>query len=422
MNKKNIAIIGGGASALMLACSLDTNKFNVSIYEKNAALGRKFLVAGKGGFNLTHSETLSQFAERYHPKQFIEPFLNHFSNSDFRNWLRSIGIETYIGTSKRVFPVKGIKPIEVLNAIESVIKNNKVSIHYNYEWKGWNNNDLLFSHNSETKIIKSDIVVFALGGASWKVTGSAGDWTSYFEEKGIQINPFYPSNCAYKINWSQELLKQISGKALKNCEFSCGAMRKKGEAVLTDFGIEGSGIYGLSKEIRVQLISHAELDSASHETLNQVQGDEKKSAKAQLFIDFKPEVSLQEIQSRFENKGKLSIKDVLEKKINLSEVQILLLKHSTTKEEYNQPEILSRFIKTFPLTITDFAPIDEAISTVGGISLNEVTDNLELKKLSNHYCMGEMLDWDAPTGGYLLQACFSMGKFIADKLNFSLFE
>ena len=168
--------------------------------------------------------------------------------------------------------------------------------------------------------------------------------------------------------------------------------------------------------------SHAELDSASHETLNQVQGDENKSAKAQIFIDFKPELSSQEIQNRLDNRGKLSIKDVLEKKMNLSDVQILLLKHYTTKEEYNQPEILSRLIKTFPLTITDFSPIDEAISTVGGISLNEVTDSLELKKLPNHYCMGEMLDWDAPTGGYLLQACFSMGKFVANKINLSLFE
>jgi predicted Rossmann fold flavoprotein len=418
--KKSIAIIGGGASALMLACSLDTNKFNVSIYEKNAALGRKFLVAGKGGFNLTHSENIEQFVERYHPKQFIEPFLKHFSNTDFRDWLKSIGIETYVGTSKRVFPIKGIKPIEVLNAIESVLKKNNVSIHYNHEWKGWSNHELLFLNNGETKIIKSDIVVFALGGASWKVTGSAGNWISHFEEKGIQIIPFYPSNCAYKINWNQEIVKQISGQALKNCEFSCGNMHKKGEAVLTDFGIEGSGIYGLSKEIREQLTNfmyrHPELDSGSNEMLNQVQHDQTKSV-AELFIDFKPELSLQEIQNRFENKGKLSIKDVLEKKINLSSVQIQLLKYKTTKEEYNQPKTISLLIKKFPLILTDFAPLDDAISTVGGIELAEVNDNLELKKLPNHYCMGEMLDWDAPTGGYLLQACFSMGKFVADKIN-----
>lgn len=396
MSKQNITIIGGGPASLMLACSLDASKFNISIYEKNAALGRKFLVAGKGGFNLTHSENLEQFTERYYPKQFIEPFLNHFSNTDFREWLTSIGIETYVGTSKRVFPIKGIKPIEVLNAIESMFKKNNVSIYYNHEWKGWKNHDLLFLNNGETKIIKSDVVIFVLGGASWKVTGSVGDWTSYFEEKGIQINSFYPSNCAYKINWNSELVKQISGHALKNCAFSCDNSHKKGEAVLTDFGIEGSGIYGLSKGIREQII---------------------RDQQAELFIDFKPELSLQEIQNRFENRGKLSIKDVLEKKINLSAVQIQLLKYQTSKEEYNQPEIISELIKKFPLILTDFAPVDDAISTVGGVALDEVNDNLELKKLPNHYCMGEMLDWDAPTGGYLLQACFSMGKFVGDKLN-----
>ena len=403
MSKKNIIIIGGGPASLMLACSLDASKFNISIYEKNAALGRKFLVAGKGGFNLTHSENIEQFIERYHPKQFIEPFLKHFSNTDFRDWLKSIGIETYVGTSKRVFPIKGIKPIEVLNAIESVLKKNKVSIYYKHEWKGWSNNNLLFSNNGEIKIIKSDLVVFALGGASWKVTGSAADWTSYFEDKGIQTNVFYPSNCAYKINWDQALINNISGQALKNCAFSCDNSYKKGEAVLTDFGIEGSGIYGLSKEIREQLTS------------TPLSLTEKRVA--QLFIDFKPKLSLQEIQIRFENRGKLSIKDILDKKINLSAVQIQLLKNQSTKEEYNQPETISQLIKKFPLILTDFAPLDDAISTVGGISLEEVHDNLELKKLPNHYCMGEMLDWDAPTGGYLLQACFSMGKFMADKLN-----
>ena len=402
MSKQNITIIGGGPASLMLACSLDASKFNISIYEKNAALGRKFLVAGKGGFNLTHSENLEQFIERYYPKQFIEPFLKHFSNTDFRNWLKQIGIETYVGTSKRVFPVKGIKPIEVLNAIENVLIKNSVSIYYNHEWKGWSNEQLIFQiSNNQTSYVTTDIVVFALGGASWKVTGSAGDWTSYFEEKGIQNKPFYPSNCTYKINWNPEFVKQISGQALKNCEFSCGDMHKKGEVVLTDFGIEGSGIYGLSKEIREQLI----LDK-----------------KAELVIDFKPELPLQEIQNRFENRGKFSIKDVLEKKINLSAVQIQLLRHQTSKDEYNQPETISQLIKKFPLILTDFAPIDDAISTVGGIALEEVNENLELKKLPNHYCMGEMLDWDAPTGGYLLQACFSMGKFVADKLNFSLFE
>ena len=396
MSKQNIVIIGGGPASLMLACSLDANKFNISIYEKNATLGRKFLVAGKGGFNLTHSEELAQFAERYHPKEFIDPFLNQFSSTDFRNWLKTIGIETYVGTSKRVFPVKGIKPIEVLKAIEKQLEKNKVAILYNHLWQGWADDELVFSNAGETKKVKADVVVFALGGASWKVTGSDGNWTNYFNEKGVNTNKFFPSNCAYQVNWNPTFIKAYQGIPLKNCGFTCGNISRKGEAVITEFGIEGSGIYPLSPEIRKQLIQN-------------------KSANIQ--IDFKPDLPLEEIIERIENKGKLSIKEVLEKKINLSTTQIELLKLSSSKDEYSNVQFLSELIKSYPLNITSFAPMDDAISTVGGIALDEVTDSLELKKLPNHYCLGEMLDWDAPTGGYLLQACFSMGKILADKLN-----
>lgn len=382
---------------MMLACSLDSSKYDISIYEKNAALGRKFLVAGKGGFNLTHSEEWQQFANRYTPIKFIEPFLKSFTNKDFRNWLKSIGIETYVGTSKRVFPVKGIKPIQVLNVIEAKLKENSVTVYYNHEWKGWNNDQLVFqTPDKHTLNIKTDIVVFALGGASWKVTGSDGSWKNYFQEKGIKINEFYPSNCAYKVNWKQELINQIEGRALKNCEFICGDIKRKGEAVLTQFGIEGSGIYPLSSEIRKQLLSRQLAD---------------------IQIDFKPEVSVEEIKNRFQNIGKQSIKDFLEKRLNLSGTQIALIKTHTTKEEYNDIEALTKKIKSFSFEIVDFAPIDEAISTVGGIDLSELNTNFELKKLPHNYCIGEMLDWDAPTGGYLLQACFSMGYFLAQKLN-----
>jgi len=396
LSKQNIVIIGGGPASLMLACSLDAHKFNISIYEKNAALGRKFLVAGKGGFNLTHSENLAQFAKRYHPKEFIEPFLNHFSNTDFRNWLKTIGVETYVGTSKRVFPIKGIKPIEVLQHIEKQLEKNKVTVFYNHLWQGGDNDELLFLNNGELKQIKSDIVVFALGGASWKVTGSDGHWTNYFNEKEITTHAFYPSNCAYQVNWNPTFIKNHQGNPLKNCEFTCGTISRKGEAVVTEFGIEGSGIYPLSPEIRKQLIQN-------------------KSANIQ--VDFKPDLTIQEIKHRIENKGKLSIKEVLGGKINLSVTQIELLKLASTKEEYNDVQFLSQLIKSYSLNLVGFAPMDDAISTVGGISLDEINNSLELKKLPNHYCIGEILDWDAPTGGYLLQACFSMGKFLADKLN-----
>ncbi len=394
--KKSITIIGGGPAALMLACSLDNAKYEISIYEKNATVGRKFLVAGKGGFNLTHSEDLEPFINRYHPKEFIGAFIKQFTNIDFRNWLQDIGIETYVGTSKRVFPKKGIKPIEVLQAIEKELLKNQVTINYNHSWTGWKNDELVFEHKQTTLIIKSDITVFALGGGSWKVTGSDGGWLTYFKKKQITTLPFVSSNCAYQIKWDNELLKLIEGQALKNCQFNCHGILKKGEAVLTQFGIEGSGIYALSKPIRKQLLA------------NKI---------ASITIDFKPELNEIQVQQRLKDHAHLSIKDCLEKKLNLTPIQIQLLKFITTKEQYHSYAVLSKLIKAYPLTINDFAPIDEAISTVGGIALSEVKEHLELSKLPNHYCIGEMLDWDAPTGGYLLHACFSMGYSLANYLN-----
>ena len=394
--KKTISIIGGGASALMFACSIDTGKYDVTLYEKNKTLGRKFLVAGDGGLNLTYSENSAQFENRYTPKEFILPALARFSNIDFVNWLEGIGISTFVGTSNRIFPKKGIKPIEVLNAMTSKITGNDVKIKTEYTWIGFENNDLVFDKAGTKQLVKSDISVFALGGSSWKITGSAGDWGNCFSEKKIKINKFYPSNCAYKVNWDESILKSISGKPLKNCSFTCNEKTIKGEAVITDFGIEGSGIYPLSPEIRAQLITNK---------------------LAKLYIDFQPDLSITEIIKRFEANSKLSTKDILAKKIKLAEVQISLIKNVTTKEEYLNAQVISSLIKSFPLELTDFAPIDEAISTVGGISLDEINSTFELNKLPNHYCLGEMLDFDAPTGGYLLQACFSMGKFLADELN-----
>lgn len=279
------------------------------------------------------------------------------------------------------------------------MKNNCCKIkltYYNHTWKGWQQDELVFEYKEKTVNVKSDITVFSLGGGSWKVTGSEGNWLDYFIEKHIATLPFVPSNCAYHIHWDIALLGQIDGQALKNCAFTCGAISKKGEVVLTQFGIEGSGIYALSQPIREQLLSEK---------------------KATITVDFKPDLSELEIRNRLQDHTHLSIKEILEKKLNITNTQIQLLKFATNKEQYHSPDHLSKLIKSYPLLLTDFAPIDEAISTIGGIALTEVNEHLELNKLPHHYCIGEMLDWDAPTGGYLLQACFSMGYSLARHLN-----
>jgi uncharacterized flavoprotein (TIGR03862 family) len=381
--KAKIAIIGSGPAGLMLAAGLDESKFEVTVYEKNSAPGRKFLVAGSGGFNLTHSEPLEQFIKRYTPASFTEPALRAFSNADLQAWFAGIGIPTFTGTSRRIFPKKGIKPIEVLNAILKMLKDKNVTLHTNYNWQG--------------EEMNADITVFALGGSSWKVTGSDGNWTTYFQDKGIEIIPFQASNCAFQINWPKNLVSLAAGLPLKNISLKSLNVRKEGEAVITAFGMEGSAIYALSPQIRQQLNEHK---------------------KAICFIDLKPSLSLDKLAELLKIKpASTTMTKYLDSVINLSKSQLALLKNLTVKEDFLGPETLAGKIKELPLEITAAGPIDEAISTVGGIALGEIDENFQLKKLPNRYVIGEMLDWDAPTGGYLLQACFSMGRKLANYLN-----
>jgi len=395
--KKKVAIIGGGSSALVLAAMLDEAKFEVAIYERNIALGRKFLVAGDGGFNLTHSEDNEQFISRYSPENFIKDSIAFFNNKSVCEWFKRIGIETYIGSSKRVFPVKGVKPIDVLNAILVELKRKNVDIKTSIIWKGWDQNrDLVFSHKEEELVVKADIKAFALGGKSWRVTGSDGGWFPVFEKAGIAVKPFYPSNCAYEVQWSSVFLEQAEGKWLKNCSINCEGFEKKGELVITKFGLEGNAIYALSPQIRAQLLTNSYAD---------------------IYIDLKPSLSTAAIRNKIPEKKSKSVSACLKDNLNLTEAQVAVLKERLSKDEFNNWDILIHRIKKLPIRIINFAPIDEAISTVGGVNINEVDKNFQLHKLPGNYVIGEMLDWDAPTGGYLLQACFSMGAYLADKLN-----
>jgi uncharacterized flavoprotein (TIGR03862 family) len=397
MNRQTIAIIGGGPSALMLAAMLDGEKYDVHLYEKNAAAGRKFLVAGDGGFNLTHSEDLESFVTRYTPQNFLEQALRTFTNKDLCDWLQHIGIETYTGSSKRIFPVKGVKPIEVLNAFMEQLKTKKVNIHTLHEWKGWTNNeDLKFLHKEKVVIVNADKIVFALGGASWPVTGSTGSWSVLFEQKGIQIIPFQSSNCAYQVQWPLDFIQKHAGQWLKNIAVAAEGQVKKGELVLTAFGLEGGAVYALSPLLRKQI---------------------QTTGKAAIQIDFKPSFSKESLIQKLSLKTTKSLTQILKNEIKLSDTQIALLKAVIPKETFLNAEQLATNIKSFPVAITGMAPINEAISTVGGIALSEVDDTFQLKQLPGHYVIGEMLDWDAPTGGYLLQGCFSMGALLAKVLN-----
>jgi uncharacterized flavoprotein (TIGR03862 family) len=391
--KKTIAIIGGGPSSFLLAAFLDIEKFEITIYEKNKTAGRKFLVAGKGGFNVTHSEPMEALIKRYTPDDFLEKTLRSFTNNDFRNWLEQIGVPTYIGSSKRVYPKEGIKPIEVLNAMLKNLKEKGVKIKYNQTFSDWDasNNPII-----NTKTLKTDYTVFCLGGSSWKVTGSDGSWLDTFSEKGVKTKEFKASNCGYQIDWKSSFIKKHEGTPLKNIAIYCNNLVQKGEAVITNFGLEGNAIYGLSPQIRKQLSA---------------------GSKAKIFIDFKPSLTSENILSKIKLSNSKNTTQILKKELKLTTVQIDLLKTYLFKESYLNVGSLVKKIKKFPLEIIDMAAIDEAISTVGGIDLNAVSENFELKKISNQYCIGEMLDWDTPTGGYLLQGSASIGVYLANHLN-----
>lgn len=391
--KKKIAIIGGGSSGLFLAAFLDTKIYDVTIYEKKKSLGRKFLVAGDGGFNLTHSEEISSFKARYMPSSFLNRSLDLFNNKDLQTWLLDLGIPTFVGSSGRVFPKKGIKPIEVLKTIEDYLIKKGVRFEFNNTFIDWANENSVF-FNSNYKV-EADYFVFALGGCSWRVTGSDGEWLKVFREKSISTKPFRSSNCAFMVNWPEKFVQKFKGIPLKNISISINNKTQKGEAVITSFGMEGNAIYGLSHEIQNYLESANE---------------------AKLFIDFKPTLTLKNLSQKL-SLSKTNITKNLKEKIKLNQATIELVKSSLTKEEFLDLDTLAQRIKRFPIRVVDAANIDEAISTEGGISLDAINSNFELKKRSNNFCIGEMLDWNAPTGGYLIQACASMGVSLAKYLN-----
>lgn len=391
--KKKLAIVGGGTAGMFLAAFINTELYDVTIFEKKATLGRKFLVAGDGGFNLTHVEELANFKTNYLPSAFFDKALDHFSNEDLRTWLSSIGIPTFVGSSGKIFPEKGIKPIEVLKSIESFLIKKSVKFQFNKSFTGWNEHESLIINSKE--IIEADFVVFALGGSSWKVTGSDGSWLKLFEEKNIQIQPFQPANCAYQINWPEKFIKKHEGQPIKNLSISMNKQIQKGELVITKFGIEGNAIYGLS---------------------NQIQASFNKLNEATVHLDLKPTTELTTLIKKLKD-SESNTSVTLREEIKLSKASVDLIKINSSKEDFLNPSSLAGLIKNLPLKLTAAATLDEAISTTGGISLEAISSSFELKALAQQYCIGEMLDWNAPTGGYLIQACASMGVYLAHQLN-----
>ena len=392
---KKIAILGGGPAALMLAAHLDSEQYHVTIYEKKKSVGRKFLVAGEGGLNLTYHSPLPDLLKQYSPREFMEPIIRQFNNEDLVNWLKNQEIPTFVGSSSRVFPHPEMKPIIVLNKILDRLAANKITILTQQKWTGWSSNGgaLCFE---EAEDVVADVVVFALGGASWQVTGSDGAWRDSFMLRGVTVAPFRAANSAFGVAWSKNFITTHQGKPLKNIALTYQGITEKGELVISKFGLEGNAIYALSEKIQSTL--------ANEKT-------------ATIYLDLKPTLTVSQIKAKYQ-KSKLSkITDILKTDLNLDRAAIGVLKQCSDKTTFLNPDLLCNMIKSIPIIVHSADELDKAISSLGGITLDEIDANFQLKKIPNTYAIGEMLDWYAPTGGYLLQGCFSMGFALAKFLN-----
>lgn len=374
-----VGIVGTGPAALMAGSQYLLRGFEVSFYDHKKAPGRKFLVAGHGGFNLTHSESKSDFLSRYDCKE-IKKCVEKFDNQALIDWLKLIGIETCTGSTGKIFPIKGTKPIDVLNGWITWLKNKGADFNFEHKMLDFDSNSILFQKKSTEKTISFDKMVFALGGGSWSKTGSDAAWVELFQSKNIAIVPLQSSNAG--INYQFKVpVDKIEGEILKNVVTSIGDFKKAGEITLTNYGFEGAAIYHLNRSFR-------------------------ENPNLPLCIDFKPQWNLAQVFSCLKS-AKNSTEGL--KKMKLSKGAIFLLKSEIEKELFLNPESLAQKIKNLRLKIESLRPMDEAISTSGGISWIELEEDLSLKKFPNIKLCGEMLDWDAPTGGYLLQASIASG-------------
>jgi uncharacterized flavoprotein (TIGR03862 family) len=385
MQENQITIIGAGPAGLMAAQILAEKGFKVSVFEQNKAAARKFLVAGNGGFNLTHSEEIDLFIEKYESPE-IQQIVKNFDNKKVVEWLSNLGITTYVGSSGKIFPTKNIKPIQVLKACLDHLEKLGVKIHYNHTFLNFDESSVYLKNDSEEFKIKYSKLILAMGGGSWKKTGSDAKWIGTLEKKNIEITPLKSANSGYN---TPKFLHQLQGQYLKNIKVYFENNYKTGEIVFTKYGIEGSPIYYMNRFTR------------NHDF------------PLILNIDLKPNLSESEILDQLKGTEKSS--SILKKKIKISTTGLNLLK-TLDKESYMDIENLAKTVKKFPIEILSFRPIDEVISTSGGVAFSELNENLELKKFTNVFCAGEMIDWEAPTGGYLLQACFSTGFWVANHI------
>jgi uncharacterized flavoprotein (TIGR03862 family) len=378
----------------MAAEMLATEGVAVTVYDHMPTPGRKFLMAGRGGLNLTHSEDLPHFLSRYGKAEpYLRPAIEAFPPSALIAWCESLGQATFVGTSGRVFP-RTMKASPLLRAWLARLRSLNVAFRPRYRWSGWDNaGRLLFDTADGRLAVETGATILALGGASWPRLGSDGHWTTIFAEAGIAVSPLKPSNCGFAADFSDLFRERFEGHPLKGAEFSFGGERVRGEAVVTRIGLEGGAIYALSSCL----------------------GDAiERDGGAIITIDLRPGIDAGNLEASLSRpREKQSLSNVLRKTAKLAPVAVGLL-HEAARQEGKTlasatPAELGSLIKNLPVRLTAAAPIERAISTAGGVAFEELDGHFMLRKKPGVFIAGEMVDWEAPTGGYLLQGCFSTG-------------
>ena len=388
---KSIAIIGAGPAGLRAAEVAAESGASVTVYDAMRSVGRKFLLAGKSGLNITNNEELEPFLSRYSgtdlPNALWKEIITSFDNHALREWASGLGIDTFVASSGKVFPgpdQQGMKAAPLLRRWIARLREMNVTFRTQHQWCGFGpNGEIIFTHLGSEIPYQHDATILALGGASWPKTGSDGTWTNILSNAGIKITPLAAANCGWEADWPQAVIEEAEGLPMKNLIVHSGTTSRRGELILTRYGLEGGPIYRLGPAIRAQQAPH-------------------------IVIDFKPSFTEDQLISKLGSVTRNYIREA-RRRWKLDPATCALLKHLPDRGPWTSPAQLAHEAKHCHIPLTRPRPIAEAISSAGGIAWSELDSNLMLKKLPGIYVAGEMIDWEAPTGGYLLQACFATG-------------
>ena len=386
-------IVGGGPAGLMAAEVLAQAGLQVDLFDAMPSVGRKFLLAGVGGMNITHAEPAELFRRRYGNRcTELSALLDDFDATALREWIHGLGIDTFVGSSGRVFPTD-MKAAPLLRAWLKRLRELGVRLHTRHRWLGWTAEGALRMHSAAGEVeVNAQATLLALGGASWPRLGSDGAWVELLAQRGIDLAPLQPANCGFEVaGWSAHLRDKFAGAPLKTVSLAlAGEEPRQGEFVLTATGVEGSLVYALSAAIREQINRHGS---------------------ATLQLDLLPQWPLAKVQRALEKpRGSASIAKHLHRQLGIDGVKAALLRELLAAPVFSQPAQLAAQIKALPLTLLRARPLAEAISTAGGVPFEQLTEQLMLRQAPGLFCAGEMLDWEAPTGGYLLTGCFASGR------------